>query len=155
MKILKNDLRNRLSEKTLQSLLLFCQEYNDKAKIFVADRLIEIFDGCPNINQNEEQKNDSDKAQKDLVRTASNVTEISESTTKKLKLNSESQNVEQEPIFLNFSKGEENEENNDRESENSLLSEMNKIFENNDNEAEDQLHETDQTVEDSDDNLFV
>ena len=53
------------------------------------------------------------------------VIEISESITKKLKLNSESQNVEQEPIFPNFSKGEENEENNDRESENSLLSEMN------------------------------
>ena len=66
--LLRNyDLRNRLSEKTLQSLLLFCQEYNDKNKIVVNDGLIEIFDGDKH-SQNEEEKINLNESRKEKKR---------------------------------------------------------------------------------------
>jgi len=111
--LLRNyDLRNRLSEKTLQSLLLFCQEYNDKNKIVVNDRLIEIFDGDKH-SQNEEGKVNLNESRKEKKRTASEVSEFVESATKYYRLNDCSQQtILQEPILLDFNKKEEVEQIN-------------------------------------------
>ena len=63
-------MRNRLSGKILQSLLFICQEYGDKNKIVVNDKLIEIFDEDKQ-SKNEEEKINLNESRKEIKRTAS------------------------------------------------------------------------------------
>ena len=125
MKLLKSDLRNRLSERTLQSLILFCQEYKEKTKIIVTERLIDLFDGLkklPNNGQIEEQKSclEIQPENNEVERNAQNVDKVDKSTDfqKKIKLN-DSLLPKQESIHIIL---------NDQESEYSTNSEVEDAF---------------------------
>ena len=104
---------------------LFCQEYKEKTKIIVTERLIELFDGLkklPNNGQIEEQKSclEIQPENSEVERNAQNVDEADKSTDfkKKIKLN-DSLLPKQESIHIIL---------NDQESEYSTNSEVEDAF---------------------------
>lgn len=151
MKLLKNDLRNKLSEKTLESLLLFCQEYNDK-KVIASDRLIELFDGTA-------PKEELDERTRDNVKRSANdekkLDELSQKKRLKPNENAEENKIE-EPIKISLTKKNEDEHS----SQDSVYSlpEMDSRFEDIMNHLEigkADFYELDEAKsEESDDNLF-
>ena len=56
MKLLKNDLRNNISEKSLRSLMMFCQHFSNEERIAIPKRLIELYNSMRNDSNEKKSK---------------------------------------------------------------------------------------------------